>query len=531
MIKKFLKKNYQYLIHPILFGLYPLIYLYSENFAEISINELLTPFVMLLGLTVVLLVISMIISRQISKSSFLVSLFLFIFLYYTKLFIGVIENIWSISQNLFLSFSLIFYLICSYLLITTKKNLSVINLYINIIALSFYLVAFINITLEVYDIYKVNRAIKQIEIKKTNNNFTYEKKSEKKDIYYFIFDQYARQDVLKKHYGFDNSHFIKYLESKGFYITENSYSNYPHTRHSVAATLNMQYLNYLTEQQGKNNKYPTALHRLISRNKVTKYLKSKGYKYIHIGHYSVHPKLIDININDEFNNYYRKINDERSILQILYDQTMLPVIMTRINKKYTLISKIVYDARLNKRRKIFYMFDKISEIPEIKEPTFTFLHLLIPHDPYVVDKDGNLVTFKQQEQNTIDNNYLGQLQFVNNKLMEVIEILLNGSDSKPIIIIQSDEGSWPKGYDYYKSDISDYSKEQLRHKFAIINAFYLPDVDTKVLYSSITPVNTFPLVFNLYFSEDFELLPDKHFHSNYFYYYRFLDVTDIIKNN
>jgi len=531
MIKKSLKKNYQYLIHPILFGLYPLIYLYSKNFAEISINELLTPFVILLGLTIVLLVISMIIFRQISKSSLLVSLFLFIFLSYDNFFDAFIQNIWSISQNTFISICVICYILYAILVVKSKKYVSGLNLLYNIFIISLCTVSFLNIFKVIYLNYNVEKSNKNFEQIQTSNTTFVKKNNAKRDIYYLIFDQYARQDVLKKHYGFDNSHFIKYLESKGFYIAENSYSNYPHTRHSVAATLNMQYLNYLTEQQGKNNKYPTALHRLISINKVTKYLKSKGYKYIHIGHYSVHPKLIDININDEFNNYYRKINNERSILQILYDQTMLPVIMARINKKYTLISKIVYDARLNKRRKIFYMFDKISEIPEIKEPTFTFLHLLIPHDPYVVDKDGNLVTFKQQEQNTIDDNYLGQLQFVNNKLMEVIEILLNGSDSKPIIIIQSDEGSWPKGYDYYKSDISDYSKEQLRHKFAIINAFYLPDVDTKVLYSSITPVNTFPLVFNLYFSEDFELLPDKHYHSNYFYYYRFLDVTDIIKNN
>ena len=111
MIKKFLKKNYQYLIHPILFGLYPLIYLYSENFAEISINELLTPFVILLGLTIVLLVISMIIFRQISKSSFLVSLFLFIFLSYNSFFDAFNQNIWSISQNTFISICVICYIL------------------------------------------------------------------------------------------------------------------------------------------------------------------------------------------------------------------------------------------------------------------------------------------------------------------------------------------------------------------------------------------------------------------------------------
>jgi hypothetical protein len=60
----------------------------------------------------------------------------------------------------------------------------------------------------------------------------------------------------------------------------------------------------------------------------------------------------------------------------------------------------------------------------------------------------------------------------------------------------------------------------------ILNAYYLPDLDSNPLYPSITPVNFFRLVFNLYFGTCLELLPDR----NYVYYpgkpYRFYDVMD-----
>ena len=42
----------------------------------------------------------------------------------------------------------------------------------------------------------------------------------------------------------------------------------------------------------------------------------------------------------------------------------------------------------------------------------------------------------------------------------------------------------------------------------ILNAYYLPDGGNKALYPTITPVNTFRVIFNTYFGGNYELLPD-----------------------
>jgi hypothetical protein len=62
----------------------------------------------------------------------------------------------------------------------------------------------------------------------------------------------------------------------------------------------------------------------------------------------------------------------------------------------------------------------------------------------------------------------------------------------PIIIIQGDHGPWLQ------------SKEK---RMWILAAMYLPGHEDK-LYSTITPVNMFRLVFNSYFGGKYELLKD-----------------------
>ena len=46
------------------------------------------------------------------------------------------------------------------------------------------------------------------------------------DIYYIILDGYAHFDTLRNIYGYDNSLFYDFLEKNGFYIPDNSLSNY-----------------------------------------------------------------------------------------------------------------------------------------------------------------------------------------------------------------------------------------------------------------------------------------------------------------
>ena len=70
----------------------------------------------------------------------------------------------------------------------------------------------------------------------------------------------------------------------------------------------------------------------------------------------------------------------------------------------------------------------------------------------------------------------------------------------------------------------------LKERMIIFNAYYLPRGGNELLYNSITPVNIFRLIFNFYFSMNYKLLKDQSYFSSYEFHYKFVDVTDEVRN-
>ena len=60
---------------------------------------------------------------------------------------------------------------------------------------------------------------------------------------------------------------------------------------------------------------------------------------------------------------------------------------------------------------------------------------------------------------------------------------------------------------------------------SIFNAYYFPNIDSKIIHDGITPVNSFRLVLNNYLNGNYELLEDRMYFSTYQNEYNFTDVT------
>lgn len=117
---------------------------------------------------------------------------------------------------------------------------------------------------------------------------------------------------------------------------------------------------------------------------------------------------------------------------------------------------------------------------------------------------------------------------------QIIDKLLSDSKTQPIIILQSDEGTFPERYEHEGESFNwkNATVNELREKMGILNAYYFPSRSKNILYPSITPVNSFRLVFNLYFDTNFELLPDKSFaFTDHNHLYSFFNVTDKITDD
>jgi hypothetical protein len=149
------------------------------------------------------------------------------------------------------------------------------------------------------------------------------------------------------------------------------------------------------------------------------------------------------------------------------------------------------------RRQTLYTLEHLKELAEQQGSKFVFAHLMCPHAPYVFGSEGEYTAVIDWTNYEDKAPYLGQYVFISTEIEKVVDALLEKSESPPIIILQSDHGQRPShpgiviGADEWRK---------------ILNAMYLPGMNYSEISESISPVNTFRLIFNHYFDTDYPLL-------------------------
>ena len=514
------------IIHPFLFAVYPIYFLYLYNIEKVSFNLTYLPLVITLCVTITLFLFANLFTKNFIKAGILVTAFLILFFSYghtlefLKNFDGTRDSLIKIGRIRYLLpvWFLLFVMVIFYLK-NTKMNLLYFNKVLNIISSTLISLLLINTVL--YKIKKIDNQLEIINFKSVYDqsvNFSNEDiVRELPDVYYIILDAYTSSKVLSEEYGFENIEFIEYLTKKGFYIASKSRSNYQRTESSLPSSLNMDYLQNLFDLSGDVTDYIPRLRESVHNNKVLNTFKSMKYKTINIGgdHQTYNNNYADLNINVG-------INDE------LINQIVRTSMLLHVDDLFGLL----------KRRRILKTFEELKKIPRMKEPTFTFAHILVPHGPFVFKANGEKIIFSKmfyekklwKRGATARDQYLDQLKFANQKTMILIDQIIKDSDIPPIIIVQGDHGpdlfmpndSWPKA--------KNLTKTMLNEKTGILNAYYLPQCDGKYLYESISPVNSFRAIFNSCFDMEFNLLDDYYYYTRKYTSHLFNDITDRVKN-
>jgi hypothetical protein len=146
------------------------------------------------------------------------------------------------------------------------------------------------------------------------------------------------------------------------------------------------------------------------------------------------------------------------------------------------------------------IFDKLPELDKTySHPMYVFAHIMLPHEPYIFDANGNLNSYeKQKSADKVLDQYLAQLEYTDSKTLDLVKKLL-AKDPQPSIIIQSDHGRRSDNYD----------KEGLGQSFSNFAAFYIPGVEFKDFPSVFSLVNTYRILFNYSFGTNYELLENR----------------------
>ena len=332
------------------------------------------------------------------------------------------------------------------------------------------------------------------------------------DVYYIILDAYARQDVLKDLYQFDNSEFIQTLEDNDFYIAQESRSNYDSSELSIASSLNMLHFLDMSDFFGGEGAIEEGLARmapsyLIDHALIFDAFKELGYTTVafNSGYPGTEHKGADI--------YVQSSDIQDASLQSLGFEFML--LDTSIGKALLQIGngawmphEKMFEAH---RSRILFTLDQLSSFSDKEGPHFIYAHIVNPHTPFVFGPDGErvqgldpftLLDARPGDQRNVDL-YRGQVQHINKLVTAAIEEILKNSAVPPIIIIQADHGS--KVFSGAEPSLED--RERLQ--FEILNALHIPGIYEGALSPKMSPVNTFRIILNELSTANFPLLKDR----------------------
>ena len=525
--------------HPFLFIVFPLLSLYVANINQLLFSDVLvTILIALLGGMVFWYAIYLFI-RDLAKSAFLASIFLFLFFSFRSFLMGfemaafMVGAVWKASflyQNgTWLVVWFIFLLVLCVLIAWRVKNWKMdtgrLTLLMNffsivlILSVSYYWIksaiqisANTKITQSQFDATWGQQVSADVNLQKANARSL-------PTIYYIILDGYARQDVLQEKYYVDNTPFIDFLKHKGFYVAEQATSNYKSTAFSLSSSLNYMYLDDVARMVGENSSNTNILKTMVERNRVFAQLKSLGYQIV-------------------------SFSTDYDVTNLTSTDLVLSAGSTPNNFQNTLIGNTPLSIFLFKsqydwhRQHIQYTLDHLADPVGYSKPTFVFAHVIAPHPPFVLGAKGEPVNSDQvyslndAEDFMVNGTpeeyrkgYSDQLMYVNNQVEKVVQKILDELKDPPIIIIQGDHGPG-MGLNHRFMELSD-----LNERMSILNAYYLPGAKTEELYSDITPVNTFRVIFNEYFGANFPLLEDRNYYSPFFDNFVFTDITEKVQPN
>jgi len=473
--------------HPLLFAIYPILFLYAHNIKEAYISQVFFPLLFSIVFASLLWGGLFLAIKDKVKSAVISTIFIFLFFLYGHIFdqlkiLGYAFDL-DIPRHFYLiPLFVILWAVLFYVVKKTKKDLTNFTTFLNIIALVLVLYNGFNIVIfeikkaQTPDTFKVN--LQEMRVNKVETI----EKAQLPDIYYIILDGYASLSTVKTLYHYDNTSFARELRELGFYITEESRTRYNMTEQSLASSLNMCYT-----RKGDN------FYAMLRDNRVVEILKKAGYKII---------AFLDkdealFTKSDLVFNFSR---GKKSTLINEFYMTLLKTTMLRVLYEWYIDEKY-YNYYY--REKTLYIFEELGKIPPLKGPKFVFVHIECPHWPFVFDRDGGPVDPRHFTDLKDKKYYLDQYIFVSKKVKHLVEVLINQSSSPPVLVLQSDHG--PRGFGpgggYYQLDVGNEWKR-------IFNAYYLPGKDHQGLYPSISPINTFRLIFNLYFNADYPMLKD-----------------------
>ena len=470
-------------LYPLLFSIFPVLSLAGYNIDEISLDVIWRPLLISLLIGTVLFAFARLIFRDWDRAALAVSILLFLFFIYGQVY-SILEDVTFGDVSLFRHRTLLplfgLLLLAALVFVARRRPRSTPSPYrLNLLAIVLLLYPAFQIAVNGLQQWSADRAVDSSPnqvVAKTNQW----------DIYYIILDAYGRADVLQSLLGYDNRDFLDALRQRGFYVADCSQANYAYTEFSLTSSLNYDYLDQLDVSHSRAERIA-----LLKHSAIRSFLDSNGYEIVAFPTGWAFTEWKDADLYVEYQHPVTSLTEFESLL---LDTTMFRVVSD-------MRSSNAGDASHKdlRRLRVFSLLENIKKLPQRDGNLFVFAHLVVPHLPYTFGPNVEVPAFqgKDATPEEIATAYVDQVRFVNKEILKVIDILIQSSEIPPVIIVQGDHGPLP--------DLT----EDPAQRLPMLNAYYLPGIQAdKILYPSISPVNSFRVVLNSYFDQNLPLLQD-----------------------
>jgi len=487
----------QYLLHPVLLAAYPPLAMFAANLSQVVFAVIYRPLIASLALCLLFWLLFRLIFKDWQRSALAASLTMILFFSYGHLYqyLRAVMGDWS-KHSLLLAAYVVVWLVGLWFLGRQNRPMPALHQTLNIVTSLLVLFSAVQIS-----VYYIRYAILAASNHPATAELSVNDLSQAPDIYYIVLDSYSRADVLQENFGMDNAPFLNELKQMGFYVAECGRSNYEFTEYSMAATLNMDYIQtYGSDFREKGQDFP-LLENLIKEGKVRQQLELVGYRTVGLatgfpwGEWddaSIFLKPNTDNLMLQRFSPFEAMFIRSTVLRFVTDLQALKVWLNLDDLNFP------YSEFVKRER---FALNQMENIASISGPKLVYAHIMTPHDPIIFDAQGEILTdpgFYPADNLSLTPGYfkkgaVGEFEYTNSRILPILRNILAQSRIPPIIIVQGDHG-------------------RMNPKHPILNAYYLPGQGSAALYPTITPVNTFRLIFNQYFGAHYPLLPDTSYH-------------------
>jgi hypothetical protein len=495
-------------------GVYPVLFLWLANYGKIHSYVVPRSLLISLGFSLLVFLLGSLFFRPLPRAGLVAGLWLLLFFSYGHLF-SLIDNAslfgLIVGRHRFLiPLWGVLGITGTFLILRTRSDLLVVTRIINLV--SVILTGFVLLQIGLLSL-SYDRPLKTLPAVPSPSAASSTENGQVRDVYYILLDGYGRQDLLKNDLELDISPFIAQLEQLGFVIPPCGQSNYIDTALSMAATLNMDYVDNLgfTYQMLATQDREKLLSPIIKNSVVRKKFQQQGYTFIT---YKSPYLFIDMPDSDIYLDAETAISPGEKLETLNFQQLFINTTFARTGAEWLIENPrdsknvpaflvwLISPGSLNPEGSTFvgrnyqqyrqnlFQLENLETIPDIPGKKFIYTHLLVTHQPFTFTRSGE---FRTEEKDSYES-YKDQIVYVNTRLIGIIEKILEKSAVPPVIILQSDHS------------YSDGGKRARNFQ-----AYFLPEVNGLNIPDSFTNVNTFRLIFSTYFEKDYPLLKDESF--------------------